>query len=166
MTFAPGKRQPHALTGGWDRDLNKDLRRLRDVYRTDVLVSMLEDHELTAVGIAELAVATARAGIELIRVPVPDQFVPSSIAAAEGVVRQIVGDLQRGRVVVIHCMGGLGRTGLLAACVLVALGASPSQAIAGVRSARDGAVENAAQERFVASFAATFQRRGREDADT
>ncbi len=38
LTFAPGKKQLSALTGRWDRDLDKDLTRLRDHWHTDVLV--------------------------------------------------------------------------------------------------------------------------------
>jgi protein-tyrosine phosphatase len=57
--------------------------------------------------------------------------------------------------VVVHCMGGLGRTGVIAACVLVTLGRTAEDAIAEVRAARGPrCVENRAQEDFVARFAA------------
>jgi ADP-ribosyl-[dinitrogen reductase] hydrolase len=54
--------------------------------------------------------------------------------------------------VVIHCRGGLGRAGTLAACVLRSEGVPARAAIARVRSARPGSIENAAQEAFVAAF--------------
>ena len=38
LTFAPGKKQRHAQTGSWDRDLETDLRVLRDEFGTDLLV--------------------------------------------------------------------------------------------------------------------------------
>ena len=54
MTFAPGKKRDSSWSGVWDRDLRQDLRRLRDTYRTDVLVSLIEDQELRDVQITDL----------------------------------------------------------------------------------------------------------------
>jgi protein-tyrosine phosphatase len=54
----------------------------------------------------------------------------------------------------------MGRAGTVASCVLVARGVAPDAAIAQVRAARPGAVENAHQERFVAAFAAARRERG------
>ena len=42
---------------------------------------------------------------------------------------------------VVHCRGGLGRSGLVAASVLVALGHPSGEAIRIVRVAREGALE-------------------------
>jgi len=65
----------------------------------------------------------------------------------------VLGWLDAGEDVVVHCMGGLGRTGTVAACALVQRGWRPDQAIAEVRRARDPrAVENEVQERFVADW--------------
>jgi ADP-ribosyl-[dinitrogen reductase] hydrolase len=55
--------------------------------------------------------------------------------------------LKRGADVVVHCRGGLGRAGTIAARLLVELGMDPKKAIATVRSARPGAVETSDQER-------------------
>ena len=50
---------------------------------------------------------------------------------------------------VIHYRGGLGRTGTVAARLLVEFGMGPEEAIAAVRKARPGAIENAEQEDYV-----------------
>jgi protein-tyrosine phosphatase len=56
--------------------------------------------------------------------------------------------------VVVSSMGGLGRSGTIAACFLVAAGTSPDAAIAAVRTARGPrAFETATQEDFVLTFA-------------
>jgi protein-tyrosine phosphatase len=56
--------------------------------------------------------------------------------------------------VAIACMGGVGRTGTVAACALVAAGWDPAAAIAEVRRVRHPtAVETAEQEAFVDAFA-------------
>jgi protein-tyrosine phosphatase len=52
-------------------------------------------------------------------------------------------------------MGGLGRSGMIAACTLVDLGLSPTDAIASVRAARGArALETSGQEELVSRLAA------------
>ena len=46
-------------------------------------------------------------------------------------------------------MGGLGRSGMIAARLLVELGEEPRAAIQRVRQVRPGAIETAAQEDYV-----------------
>lgn len=53
----------------------------------------------------------------------------------------------------VHCKGGLGRAGTIAARLLVELGTDPSDAISKVRGVRTGAIETSAQERYVLSHA-------------
>ena len=58
---------------------------------------------------------------------------------------------------VVTCMGGLGRSGTLAACLLVSAGTAPEAAIAAVRAARGPrALETIAQEDFVVSSPLPF----------
>lgn len=55
--------------------------------------------------------------------------------------------LQGGGRVLVHCRGGLGRSGMIAARLLVELGeAEPEAAIRMVRAARPGAIETPGQE--------------------
>jgi ADP-ribosyl-[dinitrogen reductase] hydrolase len=54
-----------------------------------------------------------------------------------------------GHDVLVHCRGGLGRAGTIAARLLVELGMEPAEAIARVRAVRPGAIETPEQERFV-----------------
>ena len=49
----------------------------------------------------------------------------------------------------IHCRAGLGRSGMIAARLLVERGMAPEQAIIEVRAARPGAIETEAQERWI-----------------
>jgi ADP-ribosyl-[dinitrogen reductase] hydrolase len=57
--------------------------------------------------------------------------------------------LRRRLDVLVHCRGGLGRAGMIAARLLVELGMESTNAIATVRAARPGAIETSDQERFV-----------------
>ncbi len=63
--------------------------------------------------------------------------------------------------VVVACMGGVGRTGTVAACALVRAGRSAREAIDAVRALRHPtAVETEAQERFVSRYAESRSARG------
>lgn len=74
---------------------------------------------------------------------------------AYDLVEMIVSRLQKGLRCVMHCRGGMGRAGMLAACVLLRIGecVSAAEAIATVRKRRGkGAVESRAQEAFVSRY--------------
>jgi protein-tyrosine phosphatase len=149
LTLAPGKCDGEK----WKRDLAEDVRRLREDYGTDVIVSLLETMELKRLSIGAMPQAVRDAGMDMLRLPIPDGDVPASVEECQPVVRRMITELADGRTVVVHCRGGLGRSGLVAACVLTSLGHDAEAAIAIVRDARPGAVENEKQERFVARFA-------------
>jgi protein-tyrosine phosphatase len=152
LTFAPGKRH-RAITGEWCRDLDKDLDRLGQAYGTQVLVSLIEDDELHLLGIPELFERCKQFGIEVIRFPIPDGGIPGSAHETQQLVDRILTLARKGKTVVIHCRGGLGRSGVIAASCLVSLGLEPDEAINSVRRVRNGAVENPLQEKFVRDFA-------------
>lgn len=135
LTFAPGKRAVGAYSGiRWERDLDADLERLRHVEGADVLVTLMEPHELAHHGIATLPDRARAHGLMWRTLPIRDGSVPSSGWALAALLAQLraAGD-QR---VVVHCLGGLGRAGLVVGCHLVGLGWRPDRALAALRAAR------------------------------
>ena len=52
----------------------------------------------------------------------------------------------------VHCKGGQGRAGTIAARLLIDCGWTPADALAVVRATREGAVENRMQENFVSAL--------------
>jgi ADP-ribosyl-[dinitrogen reductase] hydrolase len=148
MTFAPGKKA-RGIDGRWDRDLTVDLLRLRNEYGTVVLVSLVEEWELAQLGIAALATEASKAGIELDRLEIRDGGVPADPELFVALVKRTLARVRAGKTVVIHCRGGLGRTGVLAAVCLRALGFEANRAMQIVRAVRPGTIENTAQEDFV-----------------
>jgi ADP-ribosyl-[dinitrogen reductase] hydrolase len=57
--------------------------------------------------------------------------------------------MRAGEKVLVHCRGGLGRAGMIAARLLVDEGVPPQDAIAAVRDVRPGAIETRSQESWV-----------------
>lgn len=158
LTVCPGKKQPNAASGAWNRDLDLDLRAIR-TWGAQALVSLIEPDEYAALGVADLP-ERARALLTHYALPIPDYGLPDAKWEerwrAEGPrIRAVL--LQGGRVC-LHCMGGLGRSGLVAARLLVELGKTPDEAIAAVRAARPGAVETREQEEYVRTCAAAHGR--------
>ena len=99
------------------------------------------------------AEALARHGLDALHLPVEDMTAPTP-EQFERALRFIDHHRLRGTPVVVHCLMGQGRTGVILAAYLVRLGATPERALAEVRAACPGAVENPEQERALAAFAA------------
>ena len=57
--------------------------------------------------------------------------------------------LRNGRDVLVHCRGGLGRAGTIAARLLIEFGMEPTIAISCVRAVRPGAIETREQEKYI-----------------
>ena len=161
MTFAPGM-WAESVRGRWERDLAADLRTLEEEYETDVLVSLMEDHEYHGYRIPELVEQDRLRDMEILRFAIEDMGVPREAESKrfEATIREIVQRLEQGQNVVVHCRGGLGRTGTVGTCVLVALGHhSADEAIAAVREARKGTIQTREQVDFVRLFEGTVQAR-------
>lgn len=153
LTFAPGKKASSLMAPVvWDRDLEADLERLQGHYGVDCLVTLLEEHEFELLRIPALRERVRAHHITSHWFPIPDGGVPRDVGSFMATVRTIVSALRTGERVVVHCRGGLGRAGTVAACVLVALSDDPEDAIRAVREARPGAIENPQQENFVTEF--------------
>jgi protein-tyrosine phosphatase len=154
MTFAPGM-WAGSVRGRWERDLAADMRALEEEHETDVLVSLMEDHEYRGYRIPELLEQDSIGNIEILRFAIEDMGVPREAESErfQTFVQDIIWRLEQDQNVVVHCRGGLGRTGTLAACVLVALGRhTADEAIAAVREARKGTIQTREQEDFVRLF--------------
>jgi len=150
LTFCPGKHDPHAQTGAWDRDLDTDLRALRD-WGASAVVTLMEAHELELLRVPDLGDRISQADLHWWHLPIVDGGVPD--ARFEHAWNRAGEDLRRrlvaGEGIVVHCRGGLGRTGIVAARLLVEFGEAPETALFRVRRARAGTVENRLQEEYV-----------------
>ena len=165
MTICPGRKGSSLEGGLWDRDFASDLEVIR-AWQPSYVLSLLEDHEYRHLGVPKF-VSDARASeIRWEFLPIVDGGIPD--AAFENrwfrigpTVRNMLRDNGR---VLIHCRAGLGRTGLLAATLLVEFDEHPECAIARVRAARHGTIENEVQANYVRSRTTAYVAPSRDDA--
>ena len=61
-------------------------------------------------------------------------------------------DLIEGKNIILHCMGGKGRSGTIAAILLIEFGYNNKEVINIVRENRKGAIETKGQEDFILSY--------------
>jgi len=146
ITFCPGKHDNAAHTGAWARDLAADLDVIA-AWRARLVLTLVEPAELAALKVPQLGDEVRGRGLDWRHLPIPDYSVPSETFETEWQShgRDIRALLRGGGDVVVHCKGGLGRAGMMAARLLVELGVPPEQAIRDVRAARKGAIETPAQ---------------------
>jgi len=142
-----------AMSGDHARDLSTDLDTIA-AWNASVVVTLVEAEELKSLQIPKLGQEVARRFMEWHHWPIADFSVPTqefeeAWPARSEMLRALLG---RGGRVLVHCKGGLGRAGMIAARLLVEMGDAPADAIARVREARGpGAIETTAQEAWVKS---------------
>lgn len=116
------------------------------------ILSLLPEAEEAALGMAAEPATCAAEGLTFSRFPIEDFQLPKPGPFA-ALVSELAHDLRQGAEVVLHCRAGIGRSGLLAACTLVALGAAPSAAIARVSAARGTEIPDTEEQRaFILAF--------------
>ena len=153
LTFCPGKRDRHAMTGSWDRDLGMDLDAIREWGATAV-ITLITHEELVLLGVESLGKEVARRNMDWFHLPIVDVSTPDVSFEREWdkIADDLHARLRQGSNVLVHCRGGLGRAGTIAARLLIELGWSPGDATSRVRAVRPGAIETLAQEKYVASL--------------
>ena len=158
MCECPGRVEDHGL--GWDvrRDLAEDLAVIGD-FGAAALVTLFEPHEFALLDVSEAGFrdGAARHGYDWHHLPIIDMHPPDHRFERgwETAGPALRARLSAGQTVVLHCRAGLGRTGTIAARLMIEFGAAPGDAIAQIRAARPGAIETSRQQVYLEAFVST-----------
>ncbi|MBI3372129.1 MAG: isochorismatase family protein [Betaproteobacteria bacterium] len=146
LTLLPGRRDA-------GRSIEDDLEVIAGAGVT-ALVCLLAHDEFARYGVENLLQAYRSRGVDVLHTPIVDGFVPS-VVEMKTTTRWIDARVRAGAAVLVHCVGGLGRAGTIAACWLRSRGQGADDAIATVRRARSmRAIETPVQEEMIRKFAA------------
>jgi protein-tyrosine phosphatase len=150
ITFCPGKHDLFAATGAWKRDLELDLDVI-SAWGAKLVLTLVESVELRDLKVPELGKEIESRRIAWRHLPIVDYSIPTEDFEQQWIVQgeEIRTLLRSGADVLVHCKGGLGRAGMIAARLLAELGMEPEEAIRTVRRARKGAIETPSQLELV-----------------
>lgn len=111
------------------------------------VLSLLTPEEQRDLELRNEPVEVLQRGMQFLSFPIPDRQIPRSEAKWSEVLETVAADLSAGKNVLVHCRQGIGRTGLVAACLLVKNGMSPGAAVDSVSAARGLPVPETSEQR-------------------
>ena len=134
---------PRPRGGDW---LEDEIRSLKS-SGVDAVVSLLERAEIEELGITEERALCEAKGISFLSFPIPDRDVPPSGREALDFAGSVSNLLRSGKSVVIHCRQGVGRSALIAACVMMVGGVRVDEAFEKIEAARGCPVPDTPEQR-------------------
>jgi protein-tyrosine phosphatase len=134
-------------------DLEDEVRSWRE-SGLDTVVSLLESAEVRELELKLEASFCARHGIDFQSYPITDRGTPSLKRKAHEIIDLLHGQLLNGKAVAIHCRAGIGRTGLIAGCLLHLVGVQRTDIFRVLSRARGVAVPDTTEQvHWVEAFA-------------
>lgn len=100
------------------------------------IVSLLETHEARELGLGDEKALAEKNNIEFISYPIKDRSLPVSIKDFLDFTKKLYQDTANGIHTVVHCRAGIGRTGIVAAGILLHCAYEPIEALKHVSGKR------------------------------
>ncbi|AEY00215.1 protein tyrosine phosphatase [Oceanimonas sp. GK1] len=135
-------------------ELCESLSQLKAGGATAVITLMTAD-ELHEEGLPDFSRAVKAAGLDWFHLPVPDFGVPGADfeQAWQACHLELQQRLRSGDTLALHCKGGSGRTGMVAARLMLAAGFAPEAAITAIQALRPRAFSYPAQRDYLLNSA-------------
>ncbi|WP_375751879.1 phosphatase [Vibrio sp. HN007] len=143
--------------GTKEAGLEESLKQLKE-QGTVAIVTALDKEEMEKVGVAALPEMTEALGMTWFNQPIEDDQAPGEEFDArwEVISPKVQEMLKQGGKVVLHCLGGSGRTGILAAHILLEQGWDLETIKREVKALRPGAFTKQPQIDYIEKVAAKF----------
>ena len=133
-------------------DLAASIRQLHDAGAS-AIITMMPDEELAKFGVSALPELVGQAGMQWFQFPVEDDAAPGHVFEQtwEQHKTGVLALVEQGECVAIHCRGGSGRTGFMAAVILRELGLNGPEATALITGLRPKSLKLAAHSDYLTS---------------
>ncbi|MBL8216956.1 MAG: dual specificity protein phosphatase family protein [Bryobacterales bacterium] len=126
----------------------------------DTVLSFLTREEERDLDLLQEAAQAHGQGMNFLSYPIPDRQVPISESDLARFLAKLDAELSAGRNVVMHCRQGIGRTGLVAGCLLVTKSLDPEVAVSRLSDVRGIPLpETPEQRQWIDRFAFTLTHR-------
>lgn len=123
----------------------------------NAVLSLLTEEEQVEFDLFGEKEASEKQGLQFFSFPINDLGVPSSLAESLRTLSQLERLLAAGRNVGIHCRQSIGRSGMMAACLLVMAGSDSQEALESVSNSRGLPIpETREQSEWVSEFEREF----------
>lgn len=101
-----------------------------------VVISLLEQDEITELGLRKEAELCIKHNIQYINFPIPDRGTPNQDSQSRNFIIQLKETIATGYNTVIHCRMGIGRSSIIAGCLLLRPGYKTGDIIAHISKVR------------------------------
>ncbi|UJF17149.1 cyclin-dependent kinase inhibitor 3 family protein [Vibrio sp. SS-MA-C1-2] len=136
--------------GTKDVALIESLQQLKE-QGASIVITAINQQEMAKHQVETLGKEVKALGMQWIHLPIEDDCAPDEQFLTQwlAVKDQVKADLAQGNQVVLHCLGGSGRTGLLAAHILLDHGWQLQNIIEQVQARRPGAFTKPVQLEYI-----------------
>ncbi|MBT8433541.1 MAG: dual specificity protein phosphatase family protein [Gammaproteobacteria bacterium] len=114
----------------------------------NLVVSLLETSEARVLGLEAERELVKALGMDFVSFPIPDMGLPKSVDKFASLSRMLLKQVDAGTNILVHCHAGIGRSGLMAAGILLHCDLDPQQAFAHVSKMRGVRVPETPEQEY------------------